>query len=72
NLTLDCSADHADRIEAPLQSQEEAGAIRYGTFRQDEALMTCIVPSYAEDDHFHFIDGAKGGYAEAARRLKAN
>jgi hypothetical protein len=32
--------------------------------------MTCIVPSYTADNHFHFIDGAEGGYAEAARRLK--
>ena len=32
--------------------------------------MTCIVPSIAESNHVHFVDGAAGGYALAARRLK--
>ena len=38
--------------------------------RQSAALMTCIVPSIADDHHVHFVDGARGGYASAARRLK--
>ena len=32
--------------------------------------MTCIVPSIAECDHVHFVDGAGGGYALAAKRMK--
>jgi hypothetical protein len=32
--------------------------------------MTCIVPSIAESNHFHFVDGAAGGYALAARQMK--
>lgn len=70
-MTLDCTGEEADRIEALLGAHERAGIVRYGTLRQGEALMTCIVPSYAADDHYHFVDGAGGGYAEAARRLKA-
>ena len=70
DMTLDCSHEDASRIEALLTRLEQQGRIRHGTFRQDEALMTCIVPSHVADDHFHFIDGASGGYAEAARRLK--
>ena len=34
-------------------------------------MMTCIVPSIMQDDHIHFIDGADGGYTEAATRIKA-
>jgi hypothetical protein len=33
--------------------------------------MTCIVPSIVRDDHFHFIDGADGGYTRAAEAIKA-
>ncbi len=32
--------------------------------------MTCIVPSPFTDDHIHFLDGAGGGYALAAKSLK--
>lgn len=71
-LTVDCTPDQADRIEALLLAGEEEGVLRFGLFRQTQALMTCIVPSYTADDHFHFIDGAGGGYALAARRLKAH
>jgi hypothetical protein len=71
NMTLDCTDEEADRIEALLRTLRDAGTIRFGTFRQREALMTCIVPSPTVDHHFHFIDGAGGGYAEAARALKA-
>jgi len=47
------------------------GVAVYGTYRQDSVLMTCLVPSAVEDDHMHFIDGGGGGYAQAARMLKA-
>ena len=33
--------------------------------------MTCLVPSPLRDDHVHFVDGAAGGYATAAIKLKA-
>ena len=35
-----------------------------------EALLTCIVFSY-NGNHVHFVDGSDGGYAMAARGLKA-
>lgn len=70
HMTIDCTHDTAGRIEALLGEAEAAGAVRFGAFRQSEALMTCIVPSPLGDDHLHFIDGAQGGYSEAARRMK--
>jgi Protein of unknown function (DUF3095) len=33
--------------------------------------VTCIVPSQLSRDHMHFIDGAAGGYAQAAQQMKA-
>jgi hypothetical protein len=69
-MTLDCTPDLADRIERRLLQAEADKVARFGIHRQPAAIMTCIVPSIAESNHVHFIDGAAGGYALAARRLK--
>jgi hypothetical protein len=69
-MTLDCSAGLADRIEARLAKAEADGIAIFGAHRQPAAIMTCIVPSIYESNHVHFVDGASGGYALAARRLK--
>ena len=70
-LTVDLAPDAADRLERLLERGEADGVCRYGMHRQDAALMTCIVPSSLDRDHVHFVDGAGGGYALAAARLKA-
>ncbi len=69
-MTLDCDADTQAHIERLLSEAEKTGKIRYGVFTQDEAMVTCIVPSAVRDDHVHFIDGAAGGYTQAAAQIK--
>jgi hypothetical protein len=69
-MTIDCTPDLADRLEGLLAEAERAGVARYGLHRQGAALMTCFVPSPTSSDHIHFVDGAMGGYAMAARALK--
>jgi hypothetical protein len=69
-MTLDCSLSLADRLDARLAAAEQAGIARWGTHRQSAALMTCFVPSPTRSDHIHFVDGAMGGYASAAKVLK--
>lgn len=69
-MTLDCSPATVARIEAVLRAAEAAGSIAYGLHRQDAALMTCYVPVPSRADHVHFIDGAAGGYAMAAKAMK--
>ncbi|KLK91580.1 adenylate cyclase [Microvirga vignae] len=69
-MTLDCTAALADRLESMLAQAQENGIARYGLHRQHAALMTCFVPSPTRSDHVHFVDGAMGGYAMAARALK--
>lgn len=69
-MTLDCTPELADRIEALLAAAREKGVVRYGAHRQAAAIMTCIVPSPMLSNHVHFIDGAAGGYATAAEQLK--
>jgi hypothetical protein len=70
-MVLDCSPALADAIEKRLISAVASGTIRYGLHRQDAAMMTCFTLSVTRPDHFHFIDGARGGYASAATALKA-
>lgn len=69
-MTIDCDLETAEALEAILEAARIAGTIRYGLHRQDEAMMTCVVPSIMEDTHVHFIDGAAGGYTQAALGIK--
>jgi hypothetical protein len=69
-MTLDCTPALADRIEKRLVDARAARIATFGLHRQPAAIMTCIVPSISENDHVHFIDGAAGGYALAAKRMK--
>lgn len=70
-MTIDVTHDQLTRIEALLQGGFQAGRCRYGLHSQQSALMTCIVPTPMTRDHMHFVDGGAGGYAEAAKQLKA-
>lgn len=68
-MTLDCDLDTRTRLRQLLEQARADGIIRFGWHEQNEAQVTCIVPSAFRDDHIHFVDGAAGGYAEAARQL---
>jgi hypothetical protein len=70
-MVIDCPAQTANGIEKLLARAAEAGTVRYGLHRQDAALMTCFTLAAAGAGHFHFVDGARGGYASAAVALKA-
>ncbi|MEO0381416.1 MAG: DUF3095 family protein, partial [Pseudomonadota bacterium] len=69
-MTLDCDAETVARLRDLLEAARIAGTIHYGMHTQDEAMMTCIVPSIMDDTHVHFIDGAAGGYTQAALGIK--
>ncbi|MGR3760969.1 DUF3095 domain-containing protein [Roseobacteraceae bacterium NS-SX3] len=71
-MTLDCAPEIRDRIAAVLEEARAAGQVRYGLHEQDEAVITCIVPSVLRDDHVHFVDGAAGGYTRAAAQLSGS
>lgn len=68
-MVLDVTDEQARRIENYLAQAYGRGEIFYGVHRSGQALMTCVVRD-REDDHIHFIDGADGGYALAAKGLK--
>jgi hypothetical protein len=70
-MTIDCDAATRAQIRAVLEEARDAGILRFGLVEQDEAMITCFVPSIHQDDHIHLVDGASGGYAKAAEQLKA-
>ncbi|CAM3559242.1 DUF3095 domain-containing protein [Agrobacterium radiobacter] len=69
-MTVDIDASRLEKIRTRLEQGRLSGSCYYGLHEQDAALMTCIVPSPLSKDHMHFVDGADGGYAAAASRLK--
>lgn len=69
-MTLDCSKKVIARLQAILDEAVSRSVLRYGMHIQDQAMITCIAPSVLSADHMHFVDGADGGYAVAARKLR--
>ena len=69
-MVLDTSAAQAAAFEGFLDAEYAAGRLVHGTHQADTALMTCLVFSLEQSEHVHFVDGANGGYAIAARALK--
>ena len=69
-MVLDCTPELANEIETCLKEAAARGIVRYGTHRQESAMVTCFTPSPVNPKHVHFVDGAQGGYALAAAALK--
>jgi hypothetical protein len=69
-MTVNCTSEIANTIEAHIKAAAQAGICRFGLHRQKTANLTCIVPPFAQANNVHFVDGASGGYAAAAARLK--
>ena len=69
-MVLDLSEREILALEAFLEAERASGQLAYGIHRAPAALVTCFVRSHA-GNHVHFVDGADGGYALAARQLKA-
>jgi hypothetical protein len=66
---LDGTAEQRERLTTALEESFRRGRLAYGMHVAGGAIMTCMVRSYA-GEHFHFVDGAGGGYALAAVELK--
>lgn len=57
------------QLRSILEDYRDKGKIVFGIHEAPSALITCIVTNY-DKDHVHFLDGADGGYAMAAREMK--
>ena len=69
-MVIDCSPGQADRIEELCEDFRTRHGLVFGLHRNRASLMTCYVPGFGDGQHVHFIDGADGGYALAAKQLK--
>lgn len=64
------TTEQRQELEDYLQRECERGRLVYGIDTSPEVTITCFVIQH-EKEHVHFVDGAGGGYANAARALKA-
>lgn len=69
-MVLDVSADDISATEAFLARERKQSSLAYGLHISGSALMTCLVFDF-RGRHVHFVDGSDGGYAMAAKQLKA-
>jgi hypothetical protein len=67
-LIMDLTAEQKAALEQTLEAFVADGRIFYGLHAASQALMTCLVFDYG--NHVHFVDGADGGYALAAKAMK--
>lgn len=69
-MVLDLSPEELYRFESRLAAEYRAGRLVYGLHQSSSAVLTSVVRSYP-GDHVHFVDGADGGQALAAKQLQA-
>jgi hypothetical protein len=67
---LNVTEAQAAEIEAYLEAEHQKGRVIWGAHLSDEALMTCLLFDLAHSRHVHFVDGADGGFAIAAKGFK--
>jgi hypothetical protein len=70
-IILDCSESELRQVTDLLDRMYRAGKVFYGLHVADSALMTCVLLNLTGGRHLHFVDGANGGFALAAKALKA-
>jgi hypothetical protein len=69
-LTFSATTETRRTLTTELDALRDAGRIEYGIHVSDRAIMTCVIHTNHEEE-VHFVDSADGGYASAARMLKA-
>jgi len=69
-MVLSCAPRERVALRDWLDASQADGRLSYGLHVSSQALLTCVVLDRA-DRHFHFVDGAGGGYAAAAAEMKS-
>lgn len=68
-MIIACSTEQRQRLQACLDQLHREGKIFYGLHLSDQVIVTCMT-HFESMKGVHFVDGAGGGYAFAARALK--
>jgi hypothetical protein len=70
-MVLDGTVAQIRELNEFLENLYRQNKVYYGVHESPQALMTCLVEGLADGEHIHFIDGSDGGYAMAAKKMKA-
>lgn len=70
NTVISGNQEQRFQLLKALDELEGAGEVVYGLHVSGDSVMSCYVRDL-KDGHIHFVDGAEGGYTQAARQLKA-
>lgn len=68
-MVIDGSKQNRESLVSFLNQLELEGIVRYGIFVSNRSLMTCVLKVNSSEE-VHFVDGADGGFAMAAKVLK--
>lgn len=68
-MVVDVGPDALEAIRSMLAERHARGELVFGIHVSGASLMTCAIEAY-EGKHVHFVDGADGGYALAAKQMK--
>jgi hypothetical protein len=69
NTVISGNTAQREALVKSLTEMEKAGKIHFGIHISQESIMSCYVRR-RDREHIHFVDGADGGYTQAARMLK--
>lgn len=67
--TLAGTREQCEKLLQSLDAKEASGEIWYGHHLTNKSVITCFVQN-RNGGHIHFLDGAGGGYTQAAKALK--
>jgi len=68
-VVISGTSTQREKLLSYLDTGYRVKRLVYGAHISKSALMTCLINDYA-GEHYHFIDGADGGYATAALEMK--
>ena len=69
NTVISGTTQQRELLVSALNKLEQEGEILYGVYISTESVMSCYVKNM-NDLHVHFVDGADGGYTNAATVIK--
>jgi hypothetical protein len=69
NTVISGNAGQRQKLLNALDTMENENTIVYGFHVSRESVLSCYVRSM-DESHIHFVDGAEGGYTNAANMLK--
>ncbi|GHC00437.1 hypothetical protein GCM10007047_15990 [Cerasicoccus arenae] len=70
-FVLSGTAEQRIKLLDAVREQFAPEELVFGHHVSNAAIMTCVIDNY-EREHLHFVDGAAGGYALAAKEMKAS